>query len=337
MEQTLGKRIMQSRKALGLTQDQLAERLGVTAQAVSKWENDQSCPDINSLPKLAEIFGTSVDALLGREPIYQAEVVQEAPPHQEKEQKNWEFSYHSGRRGSFVFAVFILALGALLLLARICGWDVGFWSILWPTSMLVFGLNGVIRRRPSVFCLGLALFGGYSLIANLGIWTLSIAQELILPIMFLLFGLGLLLDALRHQKKGRFRVMHNGKPVMDGSKEVKGTYRVYGQRFECSQSFGENRQEVCLSPLGGGEISCSFAELTVDLTGCETLKEGCSIEANCSFGNLTLLVPRRFLVKADNSTSFANLEIHGQPAPNPAGTIFLDASVSFGNMDVRYI
>ena len=66
MEQTLGKRIIEHRKALGLTQDQLAEKLGVTAQAVSKWENDQSCPDITMLPKLAEIFGTTTDALLGR-------------------------------------------------------------------------------------------------------------------------------------------------------------------------------------------------------------------------------------------------------------------------------
>lgn len=53
MEETLGKRIVFHRKRLGLTQDALAERMGVTAQAVSKWENDQSCPDIGALPKLA--------------------------------------------------------------------------------------------------------------------------------------------------------------------------------------------------------------------------------------------------------------------------------------------
>ncbi len=42
MEQTLGKRIAENRKRLKLTQDQLAEKLGITAQAVSKWENDVS-------------------------------------------------------------------------------------------------------------------------------------------------------------------------------------------------------------------------------------------------------------------------------------------------------
>ena len=42
MEQTLGKRIIEHRKRLGLTQDRLAEQLGVTAQAVSKWENEFS-------------------------------------------------------------------------------------------------------------------------------------------------------------------------------------------------------------------------------------------------------------------------------------------------------
>ena len=67
MEVTLGKRIAANRKRLGLTQDQLAEKLGITAQAVSKWENDLSCPDISILPKLADIFGISVSKLLGIE------------------------------------------------------------------------------------------------------------------------------------------------------------------------------------------------------------------------------------------------------------------------------
>ena len=62
--ETLGKRISENRKAKNIKQDELAEMLLVSPQAVSKWENDISCPDISLLPKLAEILGISVDELL---------------------------------------------------------------------------------------------------------------------------------------------------------------------------------------------------------------------------------------------------------------------------------
>lgn len=63
---TLGEKLSEKRRAKGLTQDEVAEKMGVTAQAVSKWENDLSCPDITLLVPLAELYGTSVDVLLGR-------------------------------------------------------------------------------------------------------------------------------------------------------------------------------------------------------------------------------------------------------------------------------
>ena len=57
------------RKKQGLTQEELAQRLGVTNQAVSKWESAQCCPDISLIPKLADIFEISIDELFGNEPI----------------------------------------------------------------------------------------------------------------------------------------------------------------------------------------------------------------------------------------------------------------------------
>lgn len=59
--------ITKYRKELGLTQEALANQLGVTNQAVSKWESGQSCPDVALLPKLADLFGISLDQLFGRE------------------------------------------------------------------------------------------------------------------------------------------------------------------------------------------------------------------------------------------------------------------------------
>lgn len=59
----LGNKIRQMRNKSGLTQEQLAEKLGVSAQSVSKWENEISMPDITLLPDIAETFGISIDEL----------------------------------------------------------------------------------------------------------------------------------------------------------------------------------------------------------------------------------------------------------------------------------
>lgn len=64
MNTTLGQRIALLRKQKNLTQDALAAAMGVSAQAVSKWENDLSCPDIMILPQLAKLLGVTVDHLL---------------------------------------------------------------------------------------------------------------------------------------------------------------------------------------------------------------------------------------------------------------------------------
>lgn len=64
MKKTLGMIITELRKEKGMTQLELAEKMRVTDKAISKWERDISCPDINSLPNLAEILGVSVDELM---------------------------------------------------------------------------------------------------------------------------------------------------------------------------------------------------------------------------------------------------------------------------------
>lgn len=61
---TMGMLIASLRKAQGMTQAELAERMQVTDKAVSKWERDLSCPDIHSLPKLAEVLQVSAEELL---------------------------------------------------------------------------------------------------------------------------------------------------------------------------------------------------------------------------------------------------------------------------------
>lgn len=65
MRELLAGNISRCRKEIGMTQETLANRLGITFQAVSKWENGQTVPDTPLLPKLARALGVSVDRLLG--------------------------------------------------------------------------------------------------------------------------------------------------------------------------------------------------------------------------------------------------------------------------------
>ena len=65
MKNNIGNFIVQKRKEMGYTQQELARYLHVSFQAVSKWENGSTTPDIVLLPKIAQFFRTSVDALLG--------------------------------------------------------------------------------------------------------------------------------------------------------------------------------------------------------------------------------------------------------------------------------
>jgi transcriptional regulator with XRE-family HTH domain len=77
MELSIGKNIQNQRKAMGLTQDQLATALGVSIAAVSKWETGGAYPDITLLAPIARLLGITVDGLLGFEPQLSEDQVME--------------------------------------------------------------------------------------------------------------------------------------------------------------------------------------------------------------------------------------------------------------------
>lgn len=335
MEQTLGARITFHRKRLGMTQDKLAEQLGVTAQAVSKWENDQSCPDITMLPRLADLFGITTDELLGRpqpEVVHQAEVVDE---EEDESGRKFEFEWNAGKVQSIAFALWVLLLGALSVVSTVCQWDVGFWAMAWPSFLLFLGASGLIRRFNFFSC-GCILFGGYFLVSNLGIWQLDLGKELIFPIIVVLFGLFLLADALRNSSKPSFKISHH-KRNKDTGEKMCCEYTEDGEHFHYSLSFGDNTRIISLSRLSGGEAECSFGNLTVDLSGCEEIADRCRINADCSFGSLTLRIPARYRIEPTSETAFGNIRISGKPDADTAGTILLAADVSFGEISIEYI
>ena len=64
---TVGQRIAQKRKELGLSHEALGDRLGVSRQSIYKWESDSALPEVEKLITLAKLFGVSVGWLLGVE------------------------------------------------------------------------------------------------------------------------------------------------------------------------------------------------------------------------------------------------------------------------------
>lgn len=98
---TIGETIISLRRARGLSQEQLAEELNVSRQALSKWESDSSVPDTENVVRMCRFFDISADTLLGidREPS-SAQQTQEP----EREQPSADASSHAGNTafpGSF--------------------------------------------------------------------------------------------------------------------------------------------------------------------------------------------------------------------------------------------
>jgi transcriptional regulator with XRE-family HTH domain len=67
MNTSIGKRLALLRKKFGWTQEEVAQKLNVSAQAVSKWENDTSMPDISLITTIATLYETTTDFILGNE------------------------------------------------------------------------------------------------------------------------------------------------------------------------------------------------------------------------------------------------------------------------------
>lgn len=90
-EGILATSIYELRKNLGFTQEVLATKLGITPQSISRWENGQSRPDVDMLPKLASIFGVTIDGLFS----YHAENLK--INHYREKHKNCKFFYKKGK------------------------------------------------------------------------------------------------------------------------------------------------------------------------------------------------------------------------------------------------
>ncbi len=341
MEDTIGKRISAHRKGLGLTQDALAEQLGVTAQAVSKWENDQSCPDISMLPRLAEIFHITTDELLG---IQRTEAPPSEPEPQTQEASDPmdsinvpstppSFRQRLAAPGTG-FALWLLLTGTMVMILRLKWIDFMLTDIALGSAITAFGIVGCFRRF-SPLRLGCAVFGVLYLWSMAAADSLGIYTDWGLPLAIgvALLGLDLLIRALWGNKKTRFV-----DSCIPGHRNPSKNHCTYqGETFSCETNFGDGDRKIQLPRLSGGEGQVHFGQLHIDLTSCGEIADGCPIDLECSFGSLEILIPRQYRVEAASSSAFGNVEIKGAPDSGAQRSICLTCDANFGQITIRYI
>ncbi len=335
---TIGDRIKSHRKRLGLTQEQLAERLSVSPQAVSKWENNLSCPDISVLPELASIFGITVDELLGKETVRNAEIVADDEDEEDEDGgKSYSIHLNGIHHSGLLFALFVITVGALLLVNRFCEIDIGWWTVLWTCALTYIGISGLCGGF-SMFSLVATLLGLYFLLSEyFPVINLDLNFGTLIAIALVIWGISLVLDILFGKKHKERKFRKYKKMAAQKGKKLHHDYNCTDGYLHCDLSFGEYRAAVVTSLLRGGSVESSFGDFTVDFSACEAIDAGCRLKVENSFGSLTLLVPEKYTVRMEHDQSFASVNVKGEPSENPQGILNLDIDVNFGTVEIRYI
>lgn len=327
----MGKRIMQLRKEKGYTQEQLAEMMGVSAQAVSKWENDVSCPDISILPMLAEKLGVTTDELLGVKPIEPKVVIVDG---QNKKNGDGSFSVSwdggkSVKKDGIWFAVLVIVLGMAFLVQRLELVSFGIWGIVWPAVIIGLGISWMIKRF-SVFALTVAGLGVYFLLFNLRVISLPLTWSIIWPSLLVLLGLTILYEALIPNKHKFCGVNFSG------NKEKRSQYREENGfvNYECS--FSEENRKVAAEDFLGGDVEINFGKSELDLTAIKRVNQNAKLDVEVNFATFDLIVPKTMRVFLKSDKSFGSIQMNGEPNSDAALAINVDGDVNFGTMNIYY-
>lgn len=344
--QTMGKRIAAQRKKKGITQEQLSQRLGVTPQAVSKWENDLSCPDISILPMLAKELDVSVDFLLGRKSqeekkeakeyiVITKETEGEEDMDEDKKGKVYlRFNLHD-KWGAIFAALLLVGAGVLFLLQEFgvvtLAQDISIWGIVWPLLVLIGGVSSLVSEcNPCT--VGITVFGLYKFLYNLGLlpkeWLLT--WSMAWPIIIIIVGLTILQSTLlpKGKRKHGKKSSEHGK----GHLVTRCGYEDGLLKVECD--FGD-MHPAPTGPFIGGNVEVNFGNCVLDLTQCESFAENSTLHGEVNFGELTVIVPSCVKVIMDSESAFGSCSAPASDE-NTTCTMTVKGESNFGDLKVQY-
>lgn len=327
---TMGKRIALLRKEKGMTQEQLAEKLGVSSQAVSKWENDISCPDIALLPLLASTLGISVDELLGTKPI-EPHVVVVNNDKEAKKKAAFEWDFTGGVFPSIVFGCMLLLGGVIYLLSNLgvpIQTEGNFWWMVLSLGMVGIGIAS-FAKKFSIVGLAFLAFGGYLFYCKMINPAVAVSFNIIWPIAVILIAISIILSIVRGKKDDKY--------IVKGKKETKCDYSDEGGFVDADVSFGDYQKSFSGAKFTGADLEVSFGQLTLDLSDATDFENNSVIEVDVSFGTLIIKLPCGINVIKSVDNSFASCSMHGTPNANSPVTVFVKGDISFGSVDIRMV
>ncbi len=148
---TMGERICIQRTAHNLSQSDLAERLGVSRQSVSKWETDASVPDLDKLVKMCDVFEVTLDQLVrGKEGDSSAAAEAHAAPQTSVQ---WDTAAKSGMTVRITVGLMLLFLGVLVFLLWVLFRGAPLNGLILASPFLLCGTVCLLcKRHPALVC-----------------------------------------------------------------------------------------------------------------------------------------------------------------------------------------
>ena len=340
MEQqmTLGRRIAMLRKNQGWTQEQLGEKVGVSAQAVSKWENDLACPDISTLPVLADLFGITTDELLGIKPIEPHVVVLDKEPDSEDNKKaKLEIHWDKQDRWNSICICIMAILVCVMLILRsttpLFNRDgVNVWNYIWPIGVFAIGLMRV--RRNVIFGIVCMIVGIYELIwFGWGV-PFEIQWYVILLVLAVAYLIRILLEktgVISSEKHRDRSVTINGERINRINE-----YSDADEFLKAELDFGSSSIVYPYEKLRGMDVETNFGDHRIDLSRVRIFENSPILKIEVNFGNVIVSLPDNVRLFKDSDTAFAALRVKGEPRPDADQVAYLKGDVNFGNLEVRY-
>lgn len=337
MEQqmTLGKRIAMLRRNQGWTQEQLGEKVGVSAQAVSKWENDLACPDITTLPLLADLFGVTTDELLGVKPIEPHVVVLDKEPEEEKKGKgSFEIHLdHDDKWGAIAFCITAILVCVMLITRSTTDFfhreGIGTWNYIWP--ILVFGAGLGFVRKKIVFGITLMAIGAYEFV-----WFgWGVPFEIKWYVFLLVLAVAVLVRILL-EKLNILPETHEHVVTLSDDKPRVCEWTDNDEFLRAELSFGHNAIAYSHEQLRGMKLETNFGDHKIDLSGVKSFLNDPVLDVEVNFGNVVILLPENVRIHKNSEAAFGACQIKGMPSHDADQIAYLKGDVSFGNLELRY-